>query len=157
MENIVDYQLVDFEVNFRDLVEFQFIVNINRNTWEDRDQLDERSFQGIEEVIDEAYVNIMKIYKDTEVVNDLDDCRRMQQNAAWAAMNVPYPRDPDDHMIRVVDNLLSIFASFRQDIAREMIKVNLSAHRIQIAVRECMSNPQFLACRRRLLNEFNSL
>jgi hypothetical protein len=155
----VDVQLDDFELELFHALEFQLIVNTNRTFWEEEDHLSNQCLMGIEEAIDWGFDDdIVKRYNGTEVTPLLDEARVVIHNAVYAAMNVPYPRDPDRHMERVLDNIREIYVDVVYPRLRtEMVMLNHHAQVLQRTWRKCITDPSHLACRRRLEYEFQDL
>lgn len=154
----VDVQLDDFELELFRNLEFQLIVNTNRAFWELEDHLGNECLCGIEEAIDYGFHEMMERYEGTPVIKILEAALGVIQNAAFAAMNVPYPRDPDRHIERVLDNIREIYVDVAYSPLRiEMLMMNHHAQVVQRTWRKCITDPNHPACRRRLAHEFEQL
>jgi hypothetical protein len=155
----VDVQLDDFELELFNALEFQLIVNTNRTFWEDEDHLSNECLMGIEEAVDWGFDDdIAKRYDGTEVIMILDMARVVIYNAVFAAMNVPYPRNPDRHIERVLDNIGEIYVDVvYPQLRTEMLMMNHHAQILQRSWRRCITDPNHPACRRRLEYEYQDL
>jgi hypothetical protein len=152
----VDDQLEAFENRLTAQLQYALFVNINLDYWEELDELDNISVQVISDIVHDVFRPNLNVYSGTPVVPILEGCRLLIEHALLASMNVPFPRDPILHVHRVVNNMLNIFirTTYAQ-LRTEMIMVNHNAHVLQRVWREAVTNPARLACRRRLLREFN--
>jgi hypothetical protein len=153
----VDHQLEDFENGLRVHLAHQMMTNVNQAHWMMNDAPDENAFQGLSLAVDVAFTNICENYTNVEPISGLlEHCRILIQNSVWASMNVPYPRNPTEHMDRVIDNALRVyFTTVYAHLRTEMIMANHNATVLQRTWRRSISNPDHEACRRRLLREFN--
>lgn len=155
----VDEQLDNLCDILRDSLAFQLIIHTNRTFWEELDELPQENVNDMEKTIVFAFELIMDQYEHIpKVYNLLENARLMLQNATWAAMNVPFPHDTDRHLERVCDNVYRIFVEMCYPAIRtEMIDANHKVQVIQRNWKNAVSNPNFLACRRRLDREFGNL
>lgn len=155
----VDVQLIEFENALRNHLEFQLIVNTNRNYWNEMDTLHPDDNIDIENAIRGSFVDIIHRYRQSQQVIDiLAHCQILINNVVWAAMNVPYPANPDLHIERVVDNALHVYIQTIYALLRtEMIMANHVAHIVQRTWRRVVADPQHPVCRRRLLREFDDM
>jgi hypothetical protein len=71
-------------------------------------------------------------------------------------MNVPRPANAEAHIGAVVDNALAVYNRvIYAPLRTEMIMANHNAEVLQRTWRRCITDPSFLACRRRLEYEYN--
>jgi hypothetical protein len=152
----VDDQLEAFENRLTAQLQYALFVNINLDYWEELDELDNISVQVISDIVHDVFRPVLNVYAGTPAAPLLEGSRLLIEHALLASMNVPFPRDPILHVHRVVNNMLNIFirTAYAQ-LRTEMIMVNHNAHVLQRVWREAVTNPARLACRRRLLREFN--
>jgi hypothetical protein len=155
----VDEQLDNLCDLLRDSLAFQLIIHTNRTFWEELNELSQANINDIEETIDFAFDLIIEQYQYTKEVYDaLENARVLIQNVTWAAMNVPFPHDTDNHLERVCDNVYMVFVNVCYPAIRTaMIDANHKVQVIQRVWKKAVSNPTFLACRRRLEYEFEGL
>jgi hypothetical protein len=155
----VDVQLVDFENTLRNHLEFQLIVNTNRNYWHEMDVLHPADTIDIENAIHGSFLDIIHRYQGAQPVLDiLTHCQILINNVVWAAMNVPYPANPDLHIERVVDNAVQVYIQvIYPQLRTEMMMANHMVHIVQRTWRRIVADPQHPACRRRLLREFDAM
>jgi len=154
----VDVQLDDFELELFNALEFQLIVETNRAFWDEEDCLSNQCLMGIEEAVDRGFREMMERYEETAVLRILEAARIVIQNAVFAAMHVPYPRDPDRHIVRVLDNIREIYVDVAYTPLRiEMLMMNHHAQVVQRTWRKCITDPSHPICRRRLEYEFQNL
>ena len=154
----VDVQLDDFELELFNSLEFQLIVGTNQAFWDEEDCLSNQCLVGIEEAVDRGFQEMMERYEGTTVLTILETARVVIQNAVFAAMHVPFPRDPDRHMARVLRNIREIYVDVAYAPVRtEMVMLNHHAQVVQRTWRKCITDPSHPACRRRLQREFECL
>jgi len=148
---------MEFEENLWINVEIFLAVNLNRNYWEEFDELDNETLMGINRVINEASAEIIKKYAGTGVVQIIDRINSEIKMMIRVGMNVPFPVNPDFHIDRVIHNTHFEVNYLFADLYSEMLKVNDSARKLQSTWRRAISDPNYLACRRRLEYEFMEL
>ena len=155
---MVDTQIDQFEAELRNDLDFQLVVHTPRRYWEELDELDEGTRENIIATLHDVFEPRIEQYKYTGVVQILTQCRDMLGHVLWAAMNVPYPRNPDAHIEDVINNAFGVYIQvFYAQLRTEMIMVNHSADVIQRTWKNAVSNPGYDICRRRLENEFKTL
>lgn len=155
---MVDIQIDQFEAELRNDLEFQLVVHTPRRYWEELDELDVGTYDNIIATFHDVFEPLIQRYTHTAVVPILTQCRNMLSAIVWSAMNVPYPREPDQHIEAVIDNAFAAYVNmFYAPLRTEMIMVNHNIHLIQRNWRTAVSNPEFDVCRRRLKNEFEGL
>jgi len=152
----VDDQLDAFETRLTAHLQYALFVNINIDYWEELDELDNTSVQVIRDIVHDVFVPLLAIYRDTPATAPLERCSVLVEHALLASMDVPFPRDPILHVHRVVQNMKNIFirTTYAQ-LRTEMIMVNHNAQVMQRVWREANTNPSRIACRRRLVREFD--
>ena len=160
----VDVQLEEFETDLRGLLEYQLSLRVDRDFWDDHLQLSEADNQLTDAVIDGAFTDLLYRYENSEdVVFILNHCRILIQNVVWAAMNVPihgaYGHTwVDDHIKAVINNAMAVYNRvIYAPLRTEMIMANHNAQVLQRTWRRCISDPAYLACRRRLMYEFDQV
>jgi hypothetical protein len=153
----VDYQLDSLETTLRVHLAYQMSANVNMDYWQELDEPDAASLNSLSGAIDDTLADICNQYSHVKVIaNLLEHARILLQNSVWSSMNVPYPRNPTLHMDRVIDNALHVyFEVIYAHLRTEMIMANHNAEVLQRTWRRCISNPSYIACRRRLMHEFN--
>lgn len=73
-------------------------------------------------------------------------------------MNVPFPELPDLHMVAVIDNAIEVYNRvIYAHLRTEMIMANHNAEVLQRTWRRCITDPSHIACRRRLMYEFEQV
>lgn len=124
--------------------------------WEEIDELDTQSLENIETTVNDAFDDIRLVYRSVpEVLSILDESCLVVQNMVWAGMNVPYPRDPYHHAERLATNVLRAWDDvYMEKMFDKMLEVGNRIEFLQRNWRECISNPSYQACRRRLDFEF---
>lgn len=130
---------------------------INYDFWWELDEIDAESMTRLHNTVDLIFNYFFRIYKDFQRVTELViRARETIKMALSVAMDVPFPQS-NFHFPRVIDNIMFMFTeNFRNDIYYAMIEANHSVHILQRYWRRSVSDPNFLACRRRLENEFNA-
>jgi hypothetical protein len=154
----VDDQIAEFETRLTAQLQYALFVNINLDYWEELDELDNISVQVIRDIVHDVFAPLLATYRDTPAAPLLERCSGFIEHALVASMNVPFPHDPILHVHRVVQNMLAIFiqTTYAQ-LRTEMIMVNHNVQILQRVWREAVTNPDRLACRRRLMREFQDV
>jgi hypothetical protein len=96
-----------FEHRIRNGLELYLIENTDRVYWEQNNKFRYRNAREVNQVLEEAFDIMYTIYPSIERL--LDDSLVLLQQCTWVGMNVPWPVDPDDHIQRVVDNVMEVF------------------------------------------------
>jgi hypothetical protein len=140
-----------------ELVNILSETDINYDFWWELDEIDTESMTRLHNTVDLIFNDFFRIYKDFQRVTELViRARETIKMALSVAMDVPFPVS-NFHFPRVIDNIVLMFTeNFRNDIYYAMIEANHSVHILQRSWRRSVSDPNFLACRRRLENEFNA-
>lgn len=103
MEDILDI----FDWRIRNALELYLLNYTDRVYWEQNNKFRYRNVREMNMAIVEAFNPMYTKYPKLEKV--LDDSLMLLQQCAWVGMNVPWPVDPDDHIQRVVDNVMEVF------------------------------------------------
>lgn len=155
---MVDDELEVFEQRLIAELTFQLVVHTDMTKWEATDQLDNDDWENINATIRDVFATSIRQYGYTAAVPVLQNSRNALIHAVWAAMNVPFPRNPFDHIERVVENMVFMFNRTTYAILRtEMIMANHYAQLIQRNWRRVISDPVYAVCRNRLLFEFKKI
>jgi hypothetical protein len=154
----VDDQIAEFETRLTAHLQYALFVNINLDYWEELNELDAVSVQIISDIVHDVFAPLLAKYSATPAAGPLERCHVLIEHALLASMNVPFPRDPILHVHRVIQNMRTIFirTTYAQ-LRTEMIMANHHVHVIQRTWREANTNPDRLACRRRLKFEFDDV
>jgi hypothetical protein len=75
--------------------------------WEQNNKFRYRNAREVNQVLKEVFDKMHEIYPSLEHV--FDENLTLLQQCTWVGMNVPWPVDPDDHIQRVVDNVMEVF------------------------------------------------
>jgi hypothetical protein len=103
MEDVLD----TFERRIRNALDAYLLNSTDRVYWEQNNKFRYRNAREMNEVLVDAFTPMYEKYPKLEKV--LDDSLMLLQQCAWVGMNVPWPVDPDDHIQRVVDNVMEVF------------------------------------------------
>lgn len=139
---------------FEELI-FQLNNHTNMAHWEATDRLGADDLENINATIRHVFAPYIRQYAYTAVMTTLQACRNTLCHVVWASMNVPFPRDPFEHIDRVVENAVNVLRQMTSP--REMIMVNHCAHLIQRNWRRAIADPSYLVCRNRLMFEFKQM
>ncbi len=154
----VDQELMDFEENLINALEYQLVVRPNWTYWEETDMLNTEFFDELDAVIDQAFQPLMIKYKDMHVMEVLTASKELLRIVARASMDVPFPRNPELHAMRVVDNLLTVYnATSYARLRTEMTMTNHHVNVIQRTWKKVVTDPKHPICRRRLIFEYQQL
>lgn len=105
--NSMEETLELFEKRIQNALELYLINHTDRVYWEQNNKFRYRNVREMNQVIEEAFESMYTQYPNLE--NTLDQSLVLLQQCAWVGMNVPWPVDPDDHIQRVVDNVIEVF------------------------------------------------
>ena len=137
---------------------FQLAVHTNMTQWEAMDRLGNDDWENIIATVRDALAPFIRRYAYTAVVPILQNCQITLIHVVWAAVNVPFPRNPFDHIERVVENTLNVVRlTMRDNLRTEILMANHYAHLIQRNWRRVITDPEYAMCRKRLMYEFNQI
>jgi len=145
--------------NINGMLNISFTYHFNYNYWEEFDEIDRESEIELEGAIDGAFNQIMTQYMYSENVQQaLEECRVSLHNVLWAAMNLPFPRNAELYVNRLLGNVHEIFWTVYAPAIQEEIRAHTKyIRRIQKTWKKCVSDPNHPVCRRRLEREFRDL
>jgi hypothetical protein len=127
MNEIDETILTVFERRIRDGLEFYLIVNTDRNFWEQNNKFRYRNVSEVNQVLKEVFDSMHTIYPSLERV--FDENLTLLQQCTWVGMNVPWPVDPDDHIQRVIDNVMEVFnITVYANLRCEILNLDYEAH-----------------------------
>jgi hypothetical protein len=154
----VDVQLEEFEVDLGTALEIQLGTSMNVQYWYEMDEISEPDRVDIRRVVNDALMDLTHRYSAVPpIIAILEHCRILIQNVVWASMNVPWPRMPDLHVERVIENAMAVYnENIYAPLRTEMIMANHNAEVLQRTWRRCITDPSHPACRRRLEYEYHS-
>jgi hypothetical protein len=152
-------QLDALEEDIRKYLTRSLFFSVNHAYWY---EMDEQAVDTVEEVsnsVVEAFDTIVRVWESIEDVRlALETAREIFKHTVAACIDVARPEDGHDFMVRVLNNMIRLFAQqFRPRIECVMIPYEHCVEIIQRSWRRCSSNPEHLVCRRRLMYEFESL
>ena len=154
----VDDELEVFEERLTAELMFQLTVHTGMTEWEATDRLNNEDWENINATIRDVFAPFIRKYGYTAAEHILQKSRNALIHVVWAAMNVPFPRNPFHHVESVVENTLNVFnRTTYADLRTEMIMVNHSAHLIQRNWRRAIANPTYIMCQSRLIYEFKKI
>jgi hypothetical protein len=137
---------------------FQLTIHTNMTQWEAMNRLDTDDWENINATIRDVFAPWVRRYAYTGALSTLQYCRNALCHIVWASMNVPFPRDPFEHIDRVVENTINyIQRTVYESLQREMLMANHYAHLIQRNWRRAVADPSYVACRNRLMYEFKKI
>jgi hypothetical protein len=155
----VDAQIMDLEEDIRNHLEYQLIVNVTHQYWQEMDQISQEDVRDIDWAIDGAFRDILLWYENFPTVREiLERAQFLFKNTIWAGMNVPYPANPQLHVEQVIDNSFTVYNRLvYADLRTEMIMANHNVEILQRNWRRCIVDPSHPVCRRRLEYEFREM
>jgi hypothetical protein len=119
--------LTIFERRIRDGLEFYLVVNTDRVFWEQNNKFRYRNVREVNQVLKEVFVSMHSIYPSLEHV--FNENLTLLQQCTWVGMNVPWPVDPDDHIQRVIDNVMEVFNNIvYANLRCEILNLDYEAH-----------------------------
>jgi hypothetical protein len=154
----VDDELSLFEHKLTTDLTFQLIFHVNMKQWEEMDRLDNEDWENINATIRDVFAPFIRQYGYTAAEPVLQNCRNALIHVVWAAMNVPFPLNPFEHIERVVENTFNVFLrTTYANLRTDMIMTNHYAHVIQRIWRRTITDPSYVMCRNRLMYEFKKI
>lgn len=111
----VEETLDDLEMRLRNNVQFYLTVKTDREFWKRENKFRYRNTREVNDIIKKTFAGF-----DIE-----EDVVSLLQCCVWMGMNVQYPDDPDQHIDRVVDNLLEVYILHVYAILRSKMILNL--------------------------------
>ena len=137
---------------------FQLTIHTDMVKWEAMDRLDSSDNENIDATIRDVFAPWVRKYAYTDIVPILQYCRNALCHIVWASMNVPFPRDPFEHIDRIVENTINfIRLTVYESLKHKMLMADHYAHLIQRNWRRAISDPAYLVCRNRLMYEFKKI
>jgi hypothetical protein len=154
----IELQLDEFREHLELRMSHWFIFHCDYTHWEEMDTHTNEFTVGLENEIDGSFFPITDRWIQVPKVSEmLENLRVLIQNSAWAAINVPFPRDPYMHLDRVVMNIMIIYYEQIEDIWDEMVRATHRVEVIQRTWRTCVADPNYTVCRNRLRREAGEL
>jgi hypothetical protein len=127
MTEVDETILTVFERRIRDGLEFYLVVNTDRVFWEQNNKFRYRNVREVNQVLKEVFDSMHTIYPSLE--NVFDENLTLLQQCTWVGMNVPWPVDPDDHIQRVIDNVMEVFnITVYGNLRCEILNLDYEAH-----------------------------
>ena len=128
--------------------------------WHTMNRLDEKTLAAINLQVDSAFDPYIRQWQNFEPVRSvLERACETLKDAAWVALDVPWPGDQnvEYHVAAVRLNLMALFdKKYWPAINDAMLEATPSVIKVQRAWRRCTTDPSHPACRRRLLREFEA-
>lgn len=148
----------DLIVRLCEELRFQLTVHTDMRKWEAMHRLDTPDWENINATIRDVFAPWVRRYAYTNAVPILQQCRNGLCHVVWSAMSVPFPRDPFEHIERVIENTINVIRlTVYTTLKHEMLMADHYAHVIQRNWRRAISDPSYLVCQRRLENEFKKI
>jgi hypothetical protein len=147
----------------RDYLDFQLMVHTDRRHWESLDTVSNKDLEGYKACIHSAINETREKYVGTNVESVLDELAYAVYASVRTGMSVPYPTVffgifiIENLIERVLNTTMMIMDDFYDDLLHKMFIVNNRVLKIQNMWRKVNSNPEYKACRNRLLREFRQL
>jgi hypothetical protein len=127
MTEVDETILTIFERRIHDGLDFYLFVNTDRNFWEQNNKFRYRNAREVNQVLKEVFDSMHEVYPSLEHV--FNENLNLLQQCTWVGMNVPWPVDPDDHIQRVVDNVMDVFnTTVYANLRYEILNLEYEAH-----------------------------
>ena len=107
MTEVDETILTLFEQRICNRLKFYLVEQTDRVFWEQNNKFRYRNARETNQVLKDVFDTMHSIYPALERV--FDENLTLLQQCTWVGMNVPWPVDPDDHIQRVVDNVMEVF------------------------------------------------
>lgn len=116
-----------FGYRIRNGLEMYLFEHADRVYWEQNNKFRYRNVREVNQVLEDAFGIMYTMYPSIERV--LDENLVLLQQCTWVGMNVPWPVDPDDHIQRVIDNLMEVFnTTVYANLRCEILNLDYEAH-----------------------------
>jgi hypothetical protein len=99
--------LTIFEQRIYNRLKSYLFEHTDRVYWEQNNKFRHRNAREVKRLLKEVFDDMHEIYP--SLVRVFDENLTLVQQCVWVGMNVPWPVDPDDHIKRVVDNIMEVF------------------------------------------------
>ena len=107
MKEVDETILTIFEKRIHHGLKFYLTTQTDRVFWEQNNKFRYRNARETNLVLKDVFDSMNSIYPSLESV--FDENLTLLQQCTWVGMNAPWPVDPDDHIQRVVDNVMEVF------------------------------------------------
>lgn len=107
MTEVDETILTLFEQRICNRLKFYLVEQTDRVFWEQNNKFRYRNARETNQVLKDVFDTMHSIYPTLERV--FGENLTLLQQCTWVGMNVPWPVDPDDHIQRVVDNVMEVF------------------------------------------------
>jgi hypothetical protein len=105
----IDTILTSVEQTLRDGLEFYLIVRTDRTFWEQNNKFRYRNAREVNDIIEESFDELYTSFPTLE--KSFDDSVILLQECTWVGMNAPWPVDADNHIERVIDNVMNVYGT----------------------------------------------
>jgi len=102
-----DETLDVFERSIRNGLECYLNEKTDRFYWEQNNKFRYKNVREVNQVIEDAFDMMYTKYPTLKRI--LDENLILLQQCTWVGMNMPWPVDSDDHIERVIDNVMEVF------------------------------------------------
>jgi hypothetical protein len=102
-----DETLDVFERSIRNSIECYLNEKTDRFYWEQNNKFRYKNVREVNQVIEDAFDMMYTKYPTLKRI--LDENLILLQQCTWVGMNMPWPVDSDDHIERVIDNVMEVF------------------------------------------------
>ena len=109
MNDVDETILTIFERRIRGRLNLYLVEQTDRVFWEQNNKFRYRNAREVNQVLKEVFDSMHTIYPSLE--DAFDENLTLLQQCTWVGMNVPWPVHSDDHIQRVVDNVMEVFNS----------------------------------------------
>jgi hypothetical protein len=99
--------LTIFEQRIYNRLKSYLFEHTDRVYWEQNNKFRHRNAREVKRLLKEVFDDMHEIYP--SLVRVFDENLTLVQQCVWVGMNVPWPVDPDDHIKRVVDNIMEVY------------------------------------------------
>jgi hypothetical protein len=127
MNEVDETILTIFEKRLYIRLKFYLTEHTDRVYWEQNNKFRYKNAREVNQVLKEVFESMHPIYPSLKDV--FDENLTLLQQCTWVGMNVPWPVDPDDHIKRVVDNVMEVFdLTVYANLRCEILNLDYEAH-----------------------------
>jgi len=127
MNEVDETILAIFERRLYDRLKSYLFEHTDRVYWEQNNKFRYRNVREVNQMFKDVFSHMYMTYPSLERV--FDENLTLLQQCTWVGMNVPWPVDPDDHIQRVVDNVMEVFnITVYGNLRCEILNIDHEAH-----------------------------
>jgi hypothetical protein len=152
-------QLNELDGTLCDYIDNHIVDHMNRGFWEETEHPDAMSVRALQDIVDWSFDPLFTRYRYAPGVMDLlKEWHEKLSDILWISVNGPYPRNLELFSERLMMNTSDLFFDkYFDKLYDAMVEENHNVHVVQRCWKRAISDPNYVACDRRLRKEANEL